>query len=89
MKNEEIRKKWEDFIEKYKEYFKTNIELWKENLNKLENYIIFNNKLPKRKSKDNNIKSLGGWLSSQKKNYKNNIYKLFSSLFLVFIITIC
>ena len=72
MKNEEIRKKWEDFIEKYINLFKTNIELWKENLNKLENYIIENNKLPKRKSKDNNIKSLGGWVSSQKKNYKNN-----------------
>jgi superfamily II DNA or RNA helicase/ribosomal protein S17E len=72
MKNEEIRKKWEDFIEKYKEYFKSDIEKWKENLNKLENYIIENENLPSSESKNKDIKYLGCWLQLQKHNYKNN-----------------
>ena len=72
MKNEEIKKQWEEFIEKYKEYFKSDIEKWKENLNKLKKYIIENGKLPSTTNKDINIKSLGIWLSTQKKNYKNN-----------------
>ena len=73
MKNEEIRKQWKEFIEKYSKYFKSDIEKWKENLNKLENYIIENGKLPSTINKDKNIKSLGLWVSTQKKNYKNNI----------------
>ena len=73
MKNEEIKKLWEEFIEKYKEYFKSDIEKWKENLNKLDNYIIENGKLPSTTDKDNNIKILGNWIASQKNKYKNNI----------------
>jgi hypothetical protein len=71
MKNNEIKKIWEDFIEKYNELFKSNEEKWKENLNKLENYIIENRKLPSTRDKDNNIKSLACWLSHQQQNYKN------------------
>ena len=72
MKNEDIRKQWEEFIEKYSLYFKSDIEKWKENLNKLENYIIENGKLPSNTDKDKDIKLLGSWLSTQKANYKNN-----------------
>ena len=72
MKNEEIRKQWEEFIEKYIKYFKTYIEKWIEKLNKLEYYIVKNEKLPSSHSKYINIKQLGIWLLRQKRNYKNN-----------------
>jgi superfamily II DNA or RNA helicase len=74
--NEDIRKEWEEFIEKYNEYFKSDIEKWKENLNKLENYIIENEKLPSRISKYKDIKVLSKWLSYQHDNYKNNEYNM-------------
>jgi molybdopterin biosynthesis enzyme MoaB len=70
--NENIRKQWEEFIEKYSDLFKTNIEIWNENLNKLENYIIENKKLPSTTDKDKNIKLLSKWISHQHDNYKNN-----------------
>ena len=72
MKNEEIRKEWEIFIEKYKEIFKTNEETWKDNLLEIEDYIKKNSKLPSSTNKDKNIKSLGQWIIMQKQNYKNN-----------------
>jgi superfamily II DNA or RNA helicase/DNA-directed RNA polymerase subunit H (RpoH/RPB5) len=72
MKNEEIKKQWKEFIEKYINLFKTNIEIWNENLIKLEEYIIKYNKLPSQIEKDINNKKLGGWLSQQNERYKNN-----------------
>ena len=72
MKNEEIKKQWEEFIEKYSDLFKTNIEIWNETLIKLEEYIVENGKLPSSIDKDINNKKLGGWLSQQKERYKNN-----------------
>jgi superfamily II DNA or RNA helicase len=70
--NENIRIKWEKFIEEYEEFFKTNEEIWNENLNEVINYIKENNKLPSSSDKNINIKSLGSWIIHQKKNYKNN-----------------
>ena len=70
--DEEIKIKWEEFTEKYKELFKSNKELWIDNLKKLEEYILENNKLPPQKNDDKNISKLGKWLSHQKQNYKNN-----------------
>jgi polyhydroxyalkanoate synthesis regulator protein len=75
MKNNEIRKLWEEFIEKYKKLFKNNEENWNENLNKLEKYIIKNKKLPSTNNKDKDIKSLGNWLLYQKQKIKKNIMK--------------
>jgi superfamily II DNA or RNA helicase len=73
MREVEIRKSWEDFINKYSEYFKDNNEIWYENLNKLEQYILENNKTPLSIDKDKEIKQLGRWLSHQKINYKTEI----------------
>jgi superfamily II DNA or RNA helicase len=70
MKNEEIRKEWETFIEKYPHLFLSNEENWFENKNKVEEYIQQHDKLPSQHSKDTNIKSLGLWISTQKNNYK-------------------
>ena len=74
MKYENIRKRFEDFIAKYRRYFKSGEELWKDNLNIVEEYIKKNKILPSQHNKDENIKSLGGWINTQKKNYKNNTY---------------
>ena len=67
MKEVEIRKSWEDFINKYSEHFKDNNEIWYENLNKLEQYILENNKTPTYYDKNKEIKQLGAWLCTQKK----------------------
>ena len=36
----------ENFFDKYKIYFKTNEEIWLDNLKQHEDYILENNKLP-------------------------------------------
>jgi len=75
MKNENIRKQWEEFSEKYKEIlYKTNIDIWYENLNLLEEFIIKYNKKPDIKNKDNEVKILNRWLVAQQLNYKNKEY---------------
>ena len=72
MKDNNIKVKWEQFIDKYKEYFLSNEELWNNNLQKVKLYINENNYIPAEKSKDNNIKQLGKWICTQKTNYKKN-----------------
>lgn len=73
MKKEEIYNIWTDFINdpKYKPYFISNEDEWKDKLNELKIYIDKYNKLPSQKNKDTKI--LGGWVSNQNKNYKNKI----------------
>ena len=72
MKDENIRKTWEKFIEKYNELFKTNQEKWYDNLKKLEEHILINNQLPSTYNKIKKISNLGQWLLCQKRSYKNN-----------------
>jgi superfamily II DNA or RNA helicase len=73
MKKEEVRIKWKEFVEEYKEYFKlNNYDLWFQNLNKLKNYIKENNKLPLSTNKDKEIKKIERWLSHQQQQYKIN-----------------
>ena len=43
-------------------------------LNKLEKYIIINNKRPLLTDKNIEIKQLSSWTTSQINNYKNNKY---------------
>ena len=71
MENKKIRKKWEKFVEEYGKYFMTNEEAWINTLKEVKKYIDKNNKRPAEKSKDENIKKLGGWISRQQTNYKN------------------
>ena len=72
MKNEEIYDAWTDFTNdnKYKEYFLSNKEGWYYTFGKLKKFIEENNKRPIAKSKSNEEKILGQWLSDQLKNYK-------------------
>ena len=74
MNNGEIRKLWEEIVNKYQEVFKTTEEIWKDNLNNLKEYINIHNKLPASCSKDKNIKYLGLWVRNQEKNYDKMQY---------------
>jgi len=80
LKTEELYTLWSDFIndEKYKKHFKSNEEIWKDNLDLAKEYIKVNNKLPPRRDKkiltvDGG--SLGGWIGTQKGYYKPDITK--------------
>jgi hypothetical protein len=75
MKNEHIRKKWEEFIgdDKYKVYFLSNSESWISTLNKIKLYISENNRLPSKNSKNCDIKKLAIWLLTQLRNYKKQV----------------
>jgi len=70
MKNNKIRKLWENFIEKYRKYFKSKTELWYERKNELEKYILKNNILPStgKESSENDV-LLARWITHQKQNY--------------------
>ena len=72
MKDTNIKLKWDQFIDKYKDYFLSNEEIWYNNLEKVKKYIDKYNFRPAEKSKDNNIKQLGKWICTQKTNYKKN-----------------
>jgi len=74
MKEENIRNKWEDFINTYSHLFMSNDEIWNNTLEKLRFYIETNNKLPTQHNKNKDIKQLGKWISHQKKNYNNKKY---------------
>jgi superfamily II DNA or RNA helicase len=74
MKNEEIRKIWNEFVnnEKYKKYFICRFEQWKINLEKVKKYINENKKRPSKHDYNNDIKILGQWIDTQLKCYKKN-----------------
>ncbi len=77
MKNEEIKLMWEQFINdiKYKNYFISNEDSWIENLENVKRYINENCKRPSDRDKNENAKKLGLWLSTQTKNYNEDITK--------------
>ena len=72
MKDIEIRKLWEEFTKKYKEYFQSNNEFWLNNLKLIEDYMIINKKRPSTRDKNVDIKKLCIWISNQQTNYKKN-----------------
>ena len=73
-KNKEMNdnrcKKWEVFLEEYKEFFITNEELWNETLKSLKHFIDKNKRKPSRSIILE--KKLEEWLSDQMKSYKKN-----------------
>jgi superfamily II DNA or RNA helicase len=74
MKNPDIRKLWEEFVNdtRYSKYFISNEEQWKITLIRVKKYIDENNKRPSNSDKNIDIKSDGRWISTQQKNYKKN-----------------
>jgi hypothetical protein len=71
MKNEEIRKKWESFINdsNYKEYFLSNEDSWINTLEKIKKYIDDNKKRPSNNDTNVKIKSYAKWIGTQQINY--------------------
>ena len=86
MSNKDRREIWEDFVKKYKEYFMTIVEIWKNNYIELITFIDTHNRIPNQHKKNEDI--LGRWLCTQKKSFKNKkdamkneeIYKLWKEL---------
>jgi len=74
MKDSIIYNEWTNFINDdiYKEYFLDNNTIWFNNLVKVKKYIDENNKRPSSVSKNKEIKTLGTWINTQQRNYKNN-----------------
>ena len=79
--NENIKFLWEDFNEKYKEYFVSNEELWENHFSNLKKYLDDNQKIPGGSSGIKNESALGNWLFVQKKNYKTNFSVMKDDLF--------
>jgi superfamily II DNA or RNA helicase len=73
MQNNEMRREWKIFEEKNKQVLAAD-KKWLYKLREVEEYIKENGKIPSSKDKDTEIKSLGSWVTTQKKNYKNNKY---------------
>jgi hypothetical protein len=69
-------KLWNEFLEEYYNYFKSDECIWIENLNKLKQYIDNNKKLPSRIAKNNECIQLAKWLHRQRNNYKNKIQNM-------------
>ena len=69
----ERKKLWDEFIEKYKEYFLDDNTKWKETLQEICEYIDKNNKIPSQQDEDIEIKKLGVWICTQKANYKKKL----------------
>uniref|UniRef100_A0A6C0LGB8 Helicase ATP-binding domain-containing protein n=1 Tax=viral metagenome TaxID=1070528 RepID=A0A6C0LGB8_9ZZZZ len=82
MKNENIRRKWECFVNENEDLLKSEQERWNEKLDIIKEYIKTFNKLPPITNNDENVKKLGKWISHQKDNYSKNkgIMKVDSSI---------
>ena len=61
---------YEEIYDRMGNILEDNVDRWLYKLNKLEEYINKNNKLPSQSDKDKEIKSISKWLSHQKENYK-------------------
>jgi len=74
MKNKKIITKWELFINdtKYKKYFLSDEDNWKNTLNSIKKYIEDNNKRPSSSNKNEDIKIYSNWLHNQFRNYIKN-----------------
>ena len=72
MTNEKIYNEWTSFINdsNYKIYFQSNEDNWIETLNQIKLYIDTNKKKPSLKDD----KTLGSWITTQLRQYKNKEY---------------
>jgi superfamily II DNA or RNA helicase len=71
MKDEERYNLWTQFLEEYKEYFISDEDIWIQLFEELKMFIDINKRKPYINSKNLEEKQLGGWISTQQKNYKN------------------
>jgi len=74
MKEENIRNKWEDFMNTYPHLLMSNDDKWDDTLEIVKMYIETNDKLPSKHDKNKDNKQLIIWISNQKKNYSKQEY---------------
>ena len=79
MKDDDIYNTWTQFINDplYKEYFRSNEDVWSTTLSKVKEFIYLNKKRPSKTSKNKDEKVLEKWIGHQQTNYKKrtNIMK--------------
>ena len=83
MKYKYIRIIWKNFIndKEYNKYF-TNIKTtWRNNLDKVKQYICINNKKPSISDKSEYVIQLARWIYSQQRNFKNKNYNMKNPIF--------
>ena len=85
MNNEVIYNTWTLFIDEYKEYLKTDDEIWIDKLTELEHFIYINKRRPVYNADENTEKNLGSWISTQnqlivKNKMIKNRYELWTQL---------
>jgi len=75
MKKQDIYDTWTNFINDplYSKYFLSNEEEWSINLENVKQYIDENGTKPSRNSINKEIKSLGSWILTQKKNHNKKL----------------
>ena len=73
MKNQSIRKEWENFTKKYYLLFLSNEEIWMNTFADVTEYVVKNEKWPSSHSTELKIKSMGQWVSDQKKNFSKSL----------------
>ena len=72
MKDPHIRKKFEEFIQKYNSHLLSKSDTWQQNLENVQKFIEENDKRPSSTSTDEHEKYIGIWLVSNLQNYKNS-----------------
>ena len=70
MKNNDIKKIWEEFVKNNGHLFSSKEDIWIETLNRVKEYISIYNKLPP--FTDIETDSLAQWINHQKRNYINS-----------------
>ena len=70
MENPEIRKIWEDTVQKYPCLTVDNVIEWKHKLTELSTFIGTNGFPPSKHSKNIVVQGIGRWVGYQKQNYK-------------------
>ena len=70
MKNENLYKLYTRFLEKYKEYFRSDEEVWQSKFKELTTFLDENGKRPKKRSNNEKEKELGVWITTQLGHYR-------------------
>eukprot|EP00965_Chrysotila_dentata_P008404 273892-Pleurochrysis_carterae.AAC.1 len=79
MKDPEIRKEWQAFVDAHSELFEDNVTTWRRNLRELQSFLEAQGKngdggqqtrkKPSTTSKDPNEKFLAAWINNQQVKY--------------------
>lgn len=76
MKSDKIFNIWNEFIELYKEYFKSNKEQWEETFEKTKQYIYVNKCRPSTNDNNEHVRFMGRWICAQQLNYDDKIFNM-------------